>query len=58
MEGPALFGGVILLLCGDRRDLILIAIPLLVLIWRFPAAGRWETFVEEIARLRSLHRPD
>jgi len=58
VEAIALFGGVILLLSGDRRDLILIAVPLLVLIWRFPTAGWWETFVEEIARLRSLHRPD
>ena len=33
VEGPSLFAGVILLICGDRRDLILISIPLLVLIW-------------------------
>lgn len=57
-EGPALFGAVILLLTGELQDLILIAVPLLVLLFRFPTAGRWESFVRGIQVQRSLRRPD
>lgn len=57
-EGPALFAAVILLLTGNPVDLILVAVPLLVLLSRFPTAGRWESFVRTIEVGRSLRRPD
>jgi hypothetical protein len=39
-EGPALFGGVILMLSGEPLDLLLIAVPLTILILQLPTAGR------------------
>jgi hypothetical protein len=57
-EGAALFGGVILLLSGQPVDLLLVAVPLLVLLSRFPTAGRLESFVRTVQVGRSLHRPD
>jgi hypothetical protein len=48
---------VILLLSGKPRAVILVAVLGLILIRRFPTAGKWQVFIGEIARLRSLRRP-
>ena len=55
-EGPALFAMVILLLSANPLDLLLVAVPLAVLVWRFPTRGRWESVVLSIDRERSLRR--
>ncbi len=47
-EGPALFGAVVLLLSGTPSDIVLVALPLIGMLWHMPTRSRWEKFVDSV----------
>jgi hypothetical protein len=49
LEGPALFGAVIVLMGGNAMDLILVAIPVTAMVAMFPTTGKWQRFVHQRA---------
>jgi hypothetical protein len=44
LEGPALFGAVLVLLGGNLFDLAIVAVPLACMLLIFPTSGKWEAF--------------
>jgi hypothetical protein len=44
LEGPALFGAVLVLLGGNFSDLAFVGVPLTLMLLMFPTTGKWENF--------------
>lgn len=58
LEGPALFGAVIVLMGGNAMDLVLVAIPVAAMVATFPTTGKWERFSQRrsAGELEPFHR--
>jgi NhaP-type Na+/H+ or K+/H+ antiporter len=52
-EGPAVLGGVAVLLLGPGISILFVAVPLALLVVQFPTLGRWDSFVYETKRDRN-----
>lgn len=51
LEGPALFGAVIVLLTGDMPDLAFVAVPVVGMLALYPTQNKWRNLLQSAAAM-------